>query len=103
MVSPPASRRRPPPPPLEGQVTIKAVLTSPKTNAFAIASLTLGILWLGWFGSLGAVILGHIAKRQIASSEGREAGNGLAVAGLVLGYIGLGFLLIYVIAAASVH
>lgn len=83
--------------------TIKEVWTPPRTNVLAIASLTLGLLWLAWFGSLGAVILGHLAKREIAGSEGRQTGTGLATAGLVLGYIGLGFLLIYVIAAASVH
>jgi Domain of unknown function (DUF4190) len=102
-----AAPRRPPPPPSPPPMpdgrTIKEVWTPPRTNVLAIASLTLGLLWLAWFGSLGAVILGHLAKREIASSEGRQTGTGLATAGLVLGYIGLGFLLIYVIAAASVH
>ena len=74
----------------------------PQTNILAIVSLTLGILWLAWLGSLGAVIVGHMARRQIASSNGGQTGDGLATAGLVLGYLGLGFLLIYVIAAASI-
>jgi Domain of unknown function (DUF4190) len=70
-------------------------------NMLAVVSLTLGVLWLAWLGSLGAVIAGHLARRQIASSNGSQTGTGLATAGLVLGYIGLGFLLVYVIAAAS--
>jgi hypothetical protein len=100
---PPAPPRRPPPPPITERKAIKEVWTPPSTNVLAIASLTLGLLWLVWVGSLGAVVLGHMAKRQITSSEGRQTGAGLATAGLVLGYIGLGFLLIYVIAAASVR
>jgi hypothetical protein len=68
----------------------------------AIVSLALGVLWLGWLGSLGAVITGHMARRQIASSDGSQTGTGLAAAGLVLGYVGLAFLLIYVIAAATI-
>jgi hypothetical protein len=98
----PARRRPPPPPPRAGQVTISEVWAPPQTNMLAIASLTLGILWLGWLGSFAAVIAGHMARRQIATSNGSQTGNGLATAGLVLGYIGLGFLLIYVIAAASI-
>ncbi len=107
--SPPSapSRRPPPPPPpprapSPEQVAIKDVWTPPQTNVLAIVSLTLSILWIGWLGSLGAVILGHMAKRQIADSHGRQTGAGLATAGLVIGYIGLGFLLVYVIAAASI-
>ena len=80
----------------------KEVWAPPRTNALAIVSLTLGILWLAWLGSLGAVIAGHMARRQIAGSNGSQTGNGLATAGLVLGYIGLGIMLIYVIAAASI-
>ena len=33
------------------------------------------------------MIMGHIARRQIR--EGNQAGDGLAVAGLVVGWIGL--------------
>ena len=43
--------------------------------------------------SFAAVVLGHIARREIRR---REAGDGMATAGLVLGYIGsvIGVLLI---------
>ncbi len=70
----------------------------PSSNGLAVASLVLGILWLGWLGSLLAVIFGHVALGQINRSGGREGGRGLAIAGLVLGYVGIGiFLLIFVI------
>ncbi|HSW62382.1 MAG TPA: DUF4190 domain-containing protein [Dissulfurispiraceae bacterium] len=60
-----------------------------KTSSEAIVSLISAILgWLGFFGLGGivAVIFGHIAKGKIRKSEGRIGGDGLATAGLVLGY-----------------
>lgn len=61
------------------------------TNGFAVASLVLGILWLYWVGSILAVIFGAIALSQIKRTG--DSGKGMAVAGLVLGYVGLGVLL----------
>src|SRR4051812_48034234 len=72
----------------------------PETNGLAIASLTAGILWLAWLGSIAAVIFGHVALAQIKRSGGRETGQGLAIAGLVLGWLGVGTLLLTVLAAA---
>jgi hypothetical protein len=76
------------------------------TNGFAIASLVLGILWLYWVGSILAVIFGHIALAQ--TSDRRQGGRGLAIAGLVLGYIGVGVLVLVIVLAlivgtANVH
>ena len=62
---------------------------APQTSALAIVSLVAGILGLIWFGSIIAVICGHIARSNIRNSEGALNGDGLAVAGLILGYIGL--------------
>jgi hypothetical protein len=56
----------------------------------AIASLVLGILWLYWIGSILALIFGYVAKRQIDESAGRQTGRGMAIAGIVLGWIGVG-------------
>lgn len=81
------------------------VWTPPKTNPMAICSLVLSLFWLGGLGSLGAVVLGHMAKREITRSQGRQTGANLATAGLVIGYIGLAiialYLLIYVVALAN--
>ncbi|MDO8105687.1 DUF4190 domain-containing protein [Isoptericola sp. b441] len=53
------------------------------TNRWAIASLVLSLLGV----CLGGVIAGHVALRRIAVSGQR--GRGLAVTGLVLGYLTL--------------
>ncbi len=60
----------------------------PKTNTLSIVALVLSILWI----SLPAVVCGHIAMGQIKSRG--EGGRGLAVASLIIGYVGilLGFL-----------
>ena len=71
-----------------------------EANGLAVASLTAGILWLGWLGSIAAVLFGHLALAQIKRSAGRQTGQALAVAGLVVGYLGLGTLVLAVLAAA---
>jgi hypothetical protein len=83
-------------------VEISNVWTPPQTNVLAILSLVFSLIWLAGLGSIGAVVLGHMAKRQIAASNGHQTGDGLATAGLVIGYIGIGIMLIYVIALASI-
>ncbi|MGH2749387.1 MAG: DUF4190 domain-containing protein [Actinomycetota bacterium] len=65
-----------------------------QTNGLAVASLVLGILWLGWLGSLLALIFGYAAKGQIDRSNGAQGGRGLAIAGIVLGWIGVAFFLL---------
>ena len=52
------------------------------TNALAIVALVLGI-----FGGVLAIPVGHVSLNQIRRSG--ESGRGLAVAGLVLGYLSL--------------
>lgn len=75
---------------------------SKKTNGFAIASLVLGALWLYWLGSILALVFGYIGKSQIEKSGDTQEGRGLAVAGIVLGWIGVAVLaLVIVIAVAT--
>lgn len=53
-------------------------------------SLGLGIasfFCLGVFASIPAVILGHLARTSIRRSGGRMGGAGMALAGLILGYV----------------
>lgn len=60
-----------------------------KTSPLAIISLVAGLLgWtlLPWLGSFGAIITGHMARAEIRRSAGAIDGNGLAIAGLVLGW-----------------
>lgn len=77
------------------------VATSPSTNGFAIASIICGVAWFMWLGSALAVVFGHIALRQIKAGGGAQRGRGLAIGGLVLGYIGLAVVLFAFLAAIS--
>jgi hypothetical protein len=80
----------------------------------AIASLVTGIaeflFWpLGFFSAIAAIVTGHMARRQIRQTG--ERGDGFALAGLIMGYIGvvlfplvvIGFVIIFlaVIPAAN--
>lgn len=73
-----------------------------KTNGFAIASLVLGIVWIYGVGSILALIFGYIAKGSIDRSNGRETGRGMAIAGIVLGWIGVAGVILLIILAAVV-
>ncbi len=68
------------------------------TNGLAIASLVLGIVFVYWIGSVLAVIFGHIALSQIKTHP-YQSGRGMAIAGLILGYLWLSVLAVIVVAA----
>lgn len=59
----------------------------------------LGILWLYWVGSILALVFGYLARRQIAQRQGVQGGRGLATAGIVLGWVGVGFLALFIMVA----
>lgn len=65
----------------------------------AIVSFVFGLLALFTPAAIVAVILGHLSLSEIKKSGGRLSGRGLAIAGLVLGYLGtaLGVLLVPII------
>ncbi len=67
-----------------------------RTNSLAVAAFACGIgqLWFLILAGIPAIVLGHMARRQIRSTG--EKGNGLALAGLILGYIGSAAFLIVV-------
>lgn len=60
------------------------------TNNMAVISAVLGILGiiglLPLIGSIGAIICGHMARSQIAAHPEQE-GSGLAMVGLITGYL----------------
>jgi hypothetical protein len=74
-----------------------------ETNGLAIASLVLGILWLGGLGALLALIFGYVSKRNIDESHGRQGGRGLAIAGIVLGWVGIAGLILWIILLVSLN
>ena len=86
----------PPAPPPAPPARPTFVRSSP-TNGLAIASMVAGIFWLWWLGSVIAVVLGHLALRQIARTGQR--GRGLAITGLMLGYGGLSVFILTVLLA----
>jgi hypothetical protein len=57
----------------------------------SIASLVLGILWILGIGSILALIFGYVGLRQIRRRD--ENGRGMAIAGIVLGWVGVGGIL----------
>jgi len=64
---------------------------TPQNSGLAIWSLVLGILSLtcfGLFSGIPAVICGHKASSRIKQSAGAVTGEGLALAGLITGYMG---------------
>jgi len=60
----------------------------------------LGILWLYWLGSILALVFGYVALRQI--KERHQDGRGLAIAGVVLGWIGVAVIPVIIIAVFAV-
>jgi hypothetical protein len=63
---------------------------APATSGWAIASLATGIasyVIVPFIGAIAAVIFGHIALNEIKNAQGRVEGRGMAIAGLVLGYV----------------
>ena len=60
----------------------------------AVASLVLGICFCFGFTGILAVVFGNIALGKIDASQGTQKGRGLAIAGIVLGWIGIALLAI---------
>lgn len=72
----------------------------PRTSSLAVVSLIFGVLayvFLPGIGALVAVICGHSARSEIRRSPpGSIEGDGMALAGLILGWIQIGCAIIAV-------
>tara|TARA_B110000003_G_scaffold148136_1_gene149151 strand:- start:15732 stop:16421 length:690 start_codon:yes stop_codon:yes gene_type:complete len=73
----------------------------PVTNGLAIASMICGILSLvffcfcgGLFLGIPAVICGHLSLNQLNAPGNSQQGRGMAIAGLICGYLGIASLII---------
>jgi hypothetical protein len=77
------------------------------TNGLAVASLVLGIVGIpGVFAlfnifSILALIFGLVSRSQIQKSGGTQGGAGMAMAGIVLGTIGIALDVIWIIVAVT--
>jgi serine/threonine-protein kinase len=78
------------------------IIVKPPASGKATASLVLGIfaILFSWFllgGLLGvlAAIFGHLALGDVRRSGGQLVGHGSAIAGLIMGYLGLGLALLF--------
>lgn len=89
---PPPGYGYPPPAPGYGY----PLPASATTNSMAIASLVSSLLgWICGVGPILGVVFGIIALNQIKQSN--QGGRGLALAGIIIGGIGIAFMVLYVI------
>jgi len=79
----------------------QAAPAMPKVDGLAVASLVLGITWCYWIGSILAVIFAAVALKRINESGGWRTGKGMAIAGLVLGLVGVATLVMVILLAAG--
>ncbi len=84
------------------QMPYGAVATR-RTNGLAIASLVCscaGIFLVGIPAVLG-IIFGFVARSQIRQSNGTQGGNGLAMAGIIVGFAVVALLVVVFVVAAN--
>ena len=68
-------------------------------SGLAVASLISGILSITFvipfISSIVAIVTGHMARAEIKRANGAVGGDGMAVAGLITGYAGLGLIVAF--------
>ena len=81
----------------------QAMVPVTPTNGLAIGSLVCGILEFCTFGlaAVPAVILGYLARGQIRHTG--ERGDGMAIAGLILGWLAIGGWALFILALAAAN
>jgi hypothetical protein len=84
-------------PPAPAYAPRAAAAPSIPVNGMAIASLILGIAGLTvlpLISSIFAIIFGYMARRDIRQRPSQTSGEGMAKAGIILGWIGVGLLVL---------
>jgi hypothetical protein len=96
------SREPPPPPPQPATPSYgTGGSTATGTNGLAIASLVCGIVGCFTVTAIVAVVLGFVARNQIERTGGTQQGSGMALAGIILGFIWIGLSIIQIGIALS--
>ena len=76
------------------------------TSTTAIVSLVFGIIcWIAipFIGAIVAIICGHVARTEIRNSPpGSVEGDGMAIAGLILGYLHLALIAMFLLLVFTV-
>ena len=101
-----ALRAAPPPPPRAAPAPLSQAplsVKAPETNSMAVAglvmgifSMTLGLFCCGPLFNILGVIFSAVALSQIKNSLGQQTGRNLAITGLVLSLLGLGFQIVLI-------
>jgi hypothetical protein len=78
-----------PPQPSAQPASSQPTALQPVANPMAIASLVFSFLAFILPFGIASVVMGHISRKQIAKSRGRQSGTGLAFAGLIISYLQL--------------
>lgn len=98
---PPMPTSAPPPAPFTAPAPpLYQAAASKPTSTAAIVSLIAGLLsWilLPLIAAIVAIVAGHMARSEIRQSNGSLDGDGLAIAGLILGYIQIALLVLLII------
>jgi hypothetical protein len=93
--TPPGPPIQPAPPgwggPPPGSIYPGSAGAATRTSGLAVAALVTG-LFFGCCAVPGivSIVLGHLALEQIDDSGGNMRGRGMAIAGIVLGWVGIG-------------
>ena len=91
----------PPRPDASGVADGRTDLAINETNTLAVFSFMASIFFFLWLPSILAIVLGSIALSQIERTG--QAGKGLAMLGIVLGFIGMiGGIVVFVLLMNSV-
>lgn len=87
------------PPPAKAQAAVQ-----PQSSGMAITSLVCGVLGFFTLGltAIPAIITGHMARSRINKSAGALGGGGMALAGLILGYLCLVLTFVAILASLAV-
>ena len=90
---------------MSGEVPAESVPAVPPNSNLAVVSLVSGILGLTLFpfvGGIVALITGYMARKDIQESEGAVGGDGLATAGIIMGWISVGLMVVGFLCAGCV-